>query len=75
MAETTKSIMERGIDEFLVADSDILARLEELYVSNCEHGCKYYTDPETGLVVLGHNYSYGCRIRKADLLKNRTTNA
>lgn len=75
MSDITKSIMERGIDEPLVDDSDILGRMEELHVSTCSHGCKYYLDPETGLVVLAHNSNYGCRIRKADLLKNRTTNA
>lgn len=76
MAEITKSIMERGTDESLVDDSDILGRMEELYVSSCQHGCKYYLDPETGLVVLSHNRNYGCRTRKADILvKNRTINA
>uniref|UniRef100_A0AAU8GPR0 Uncharacterized protein n=1 Tax=Gordonia phage Petito TaxID=3158876 RepID=A0AAU8GPR0_9CAUD len=75
MSDITKSIMERGTDESLVDDSDILGRMEELYVSSCQHGCKHYMDPETGLVVLSHSSNYGCRIRKADLLKNRTTNA
>lgn len=64
MTKTTKSIIERGTDEPLIDDSDILGRMEEIHVSTCPNGCKYYLDPETGLVVLGHNSNYGCKKTK-----------
>lgn len=64
MNETIKPILERGTDEPLVEDSDILGRMVESHVSDCEHGCKYYLDPVTGLMVLGHNSNYGCKKTK-----------
>ena len=62
--------MERGIDEPLVDDSEIRGRISECTISDCQFGCKYYHDPVTDLVVLGHQRSYGCKRTKADILAN-----
>lgn len=42
-------------------DLQVCARMVEIALSDCDHGCKIYADPRSELRVLGHSRAYGCR--------------
>ncbi|AVO25288.1 hypothetical protein PBI_GRAVY_48 [Gordonia phage Gravy] len=63
--------LETGIDEPIHTDPVVRSRMSECTISTCEHGCKYYHDRKTGLMVLGHNSNYGCRVTQADILESK----
>lgn len=60
---------EVGTDEPLHPDATINTRMEEYSLSECEHGCKLYKDPNSHLIVLGHIASYGCTRTRDEILR------
>jgi hypothetical protein len=56
---------EAGIDEPIHPDPTVRSRLFEAALSNCEYGCKIYGDPDSAVLILAHNSTYGCT-RKAE---------
>ncbi|MDB5716118.1 MAG: hypothetical protein JWO15_3515 [Sphingomonadales bacterium] len=52
---------ETSVNEALHPDASVRARLVEVALSDCPHGCKIYADPRSALRVLAHNAVYGCR--------------
>lgn len=58
---------ETGIDEPIHPDPQVAARFREEYISDCPNGCKVYSDPLSDVLVLAHNWNYGCKIKKEDL--------
>lgn len=65
-------LYESGTDEALHPDAAISGRMEEYAISDCKHGCKLYKDPNSNLIVLGHNASYGCTRTRLDILNPDT---
>ena len=61
------TLLETGINQLSHPHPGIRSRLEEVAISDCEHGCKIYEDPISGVQVLHHNGTYGCRKTKAVL--------
>lgn len=58
---------ETGIDEPIHPDPKVAARFREENISDCPNGCKIYSDPLSDVLVLAHNWNYGCKIKKEDL--------
>lgn len=52
---------EVGGTEALHPDPSVVARMREVAIGKCPHGCKVYADPRSNLRVLAHNRAYGCR--------------
>lgn len=46
--------------EPLHPDPNVVTRMYEFGISDCESGCKIYADPQSNVRVLAHNSSYGC---------------
>ena len=42
-------------------DRNVVSRLVEVALSDCEYGCKIYKDPRSNYTVLFHSAAYGCR--------------
>jgi hypothetical protein len=57
--------IEVGINELTHPNPRIRARLVEIGISDCYHGCKYYYDAVTETTVLKHHATYGCKRTKA----------
>ena len=56
-----KITYEVGIHEKPHPDDNVVSRLTEVALSDCEFGCKVYADPRSNLRVLAHSAIYGCR--------------
>lgn len=56
-----KFTYETGVTEPLHPDVTVASRFVEAALSNCEYGCKIYSDPKSSVRVLAHNGAYGCR--------------
>lgn len=52
---------ETSVNEPIHPDLEVASRFREKYLSNCEFGCKIYSDPKSAVLVLAHNSNYGCR--------------
>lgn len=53
---------ETSIHEPVHPDPTVRARLVEVALGDCAHGCKIYADPRSKLRVLAHSAIYGCRL-------------
>lgn len=52
---------EVGIFEMPHPDPNVVYRLKELEIGDCESGCKIYKDSKSNFTVLIHSSIYGCR--------------
>ena len=43
-------------------DPTVRARLKEVAIGDCAHGCKIYSDPLSAVMILAHSAVYGCRL-------------
>lgn len=51
---------EVSYNEPIHPDVNVVVRMREVAIGNCEYGCKIYADPRSAVRVLAHNNNYGC---------------
>lgn len=52
---------ETSVNEPLHPDPEVVSRMREVAIGDCEFGCKIYADPRSNVRVLGHNSNYNCK--------------
>lgn len=57
----TKFTYEVSINTQPHPDQNVVHRLVEVALSDCEYGCKIYADPRSRVRILVHSAVYGCR--------------
>lgn len=66
--QTIDFTYETGTNEALHPDPAVNSRFIEVAMSECYYGCKIYADPMSNVKVLGHNATYGCRVKRKDVV-------